>query len=1017
MRKISLILAVLLLFEAVVPVTYAGASMLEATSIYEEAELVEEAECLETEFINDETGQNQDDDLERLAVDTESDSKAEILLFNEDAKFHSAINNEKKTIYDLRFVIMGKTEGDLSPLMNAVYYDLSISVFDGDTMVYEGDSRYLTSYDCLIGEDGKTFALPVKYQVSDIPRQGEYRIDAKLILRSAGYEEFNCSKTVSFVDDVANKRFIYGNAPVIGLELTQGSQLVLPEFYINAGQDDSVSEISIVKHGTNNKVNAELKRARKPWQNNSVYDEIEFDRYYEGDPHWQYPHSVYIDELGKWVRTSTYDYESNIVNREYYGTSDIRFTLKSNVEAGVYDLVVKAKNGTHVFDSCIIATDKPLVTGVNAVHRWSEGRLSPYVNNRGDYVSLYVYGVNLDASTAPLFYTPEKNGPISNYVRDETCAYEGNSIGKYYTVKKSSDTYWILNDDYSKEFLVGFGSEIDKRNLYEGADYYSLSGRYDSVDFPMLYSGWCYYGPSGATDVVNGIVRISDDTAEKDETIIVRHFLGYTDDDYEDFNAVVKEDAYGKYAEFSGAKSSGQYYKLYRYEGDELKCLTDYQNNQKYRYLSLENRTRYTYLPLEKGCYYELYSGNQVGRLITSGTATGNKLKLDEFAERLDEKCLYRLFKRSKEGYEEWTYIVFDLSGTTPNPEPKPEGVEIGEYASGQKLDIKAAFAVNFTDLNMDLVKGYSVAPKGAASVSNGILTVKKPVDITVTALYKGKKSTGKCVTLKGYLPSFKDKNAVLINYAGILYAPASHLAEGCKEPTSWELPKNTKVAELVVVSEDNQAEYPGYTVGDTLIKTLSKGNVKVTALYGQGKLAARYSFNLKVGEPKLSGKKLTLVPGEKSPKLKLKVTGVISKNEIRWEVKDEAGKETEGLVIESYVNDSDFANPVLSAYGAGKYQVTAVLGNTSYSCQVTVKTPSVSNKLTVKVGKTQKLIVKNSMYSVDYIIENAEYDAEYIELVNDNGKLCVKGIKPVNGTIIKINLFGWKGECKVKVN
>ncbi len=129
----------------------------------------------------------------------------------------------------------------------------------------------------------------------------------------------------------------------------------------------------------------------------------------------------------------------------------------------------------------------------------------------------------------------------------------------------------------------------------------------------------------------------------------------------------------------------------------------------------------------------------------------------------------------------------------------------------------------------------YTVSPKGAAKVDKKkkIITIKKPGVITVTAYDRdGKKWVAKeAVNLRAENIAVKQRTIRAVE----IQAPidgAANIDDGALIPDSW------------VSSKPSVAEVDEMT---GLITVRSKGSTRITAYYGNGKNAAKISFNLKV--------------------------------------------------------------------------------------------------------------------------------------------------------------------------
>lgn len=122
------------------------------------------------------------------------------------------------------------------------------------------------------------------------------------------------------------------------------------------------------------------------------------------------------------------------------------------IEEGYYDIVVESTDGRkHVLEKWYYGTDKPFawrVSDAKDAINYGEGRTPIAADNRGSYVSVYVYGMNLNETTVPTFYSSEEEGKvISSYNTDDLIC--GNEAGEdvwgwFYTLKKGESPEWSL---------------------------------------------------------------------------------------------------------------------------------------------------------------------------------------------------------------------------------------------------------------------------------------------------------------------------------------------------------------------------------------------------------------------------------------------------------------------------------------------------------------------------------------------------------------------------------------------
>lgn len=300
-----------------------------------------------------------------------------------------------------------------------------------------------------------------------------------------------------------------------------------------------------------------------------------------------------------------------------------------------------------------------------------------------------------------------------------------------------------------------------------------------------------------------------------------------------------------------------------------------------------------------------------------------------------------------------------------------------------QKTDITARFAASAP------YKKYTVTPKGTATVtSKGILTAKKPAEtVTVTGLVKEGKvwKEAESVTFKIEAPAIVQKT-ITATKPGMTIQATDNIAGTTITPTSW------------ISSKPAVAEIDAQT---GVITTKAKGITKITAMYGEGKNAAKYTFNVKVNIPVMSKAKATMLTGA-TLKLKLKNVPKDRISDITWESSDNQAAEVDStgkVNILAYAEDTE-----------GKVTITATIDEVPYSCEITVKRPEIKkSSLVIKQGKSGKVALKYTK------LKNIQWTSldETIATVDAKGK--VVGVAP--GTvIIQTTTGGVINTCEVTV-
>ena len=362
---------------------------------------------------------------------------------------------------------------------------------------------------------------------------------------------------------------------------------------------------------------------------------------------------------------------------------------------------------------------------------------------------------------------------------------------------------------------------------------------------------------------------------------------------------------------------------------------------------------------------------------------------------------------------ETGSYSYPQLTGKAPanDDNTDPDDVETvetitgGMYVVNQKIDTTDEVIFGKTYAK------YAVTPKGAASVSKGIATVKRvPSDgkITITGLEKNNK--GKYVEAKAYTftaqkPKLPKTVTFTMPYDAELYTgeqaavlTSSLVADTEAVPSAWTFARTkTPIA--------------GYDAEKGIIYAISKGSVKVTAVFGDpdSALSAKYSFTVKVNIPKISKTAASL---QSNAALLLKLNGVSKTSKVTWSsnypeyvsVEENSGK----ITALKYNEDTEGKVIIQAAMDGVKFPV--------YACEVSVVKPTLSKSaVELKAGKSLKISVKGTRFKAkkggtDITFKSSD---EAIATVDETGK--VKGIAAGECTIT-VNVAGVELPCKVTV-
>ena len=326
-------------------------------------------------------------------------------------------------------------------------------------------------------------------------------------------------------------------------------------------------------------------------------------------------------------------------------------------------------------------------------------------------------------------------------------------------------------------------------------------------------------------------------------------------------------------------------------------------------------------------------------------------------------------------------------------------------YVVNQKIDTTAEGKLGRT------YEKYAVSPKGAATVSKGIVTVKKvPSDgkITITGYVKdGKKyKADKAFVLTAEKPVYQKTITLTRPYFGDVNP--NDAAASCD---GYSLMTGSTITPSAWTSSKPSVAAVDPSTG--FITAVGKGSAKITAIYGntdpKDKNAAKYTFTVKVNMPVINKKTAKLQSGAA---LSLKLSGIKKDTVITWSSSNPEAASVDPQTGKVKALAYDEATE-------GKTVISATLDGVAYpcyECEVSVTRPTLAKaELVLKAGKTAKITVKNMKLKVkDGAIKFTQDEAgKAFATVDETGK--VKGIAAGECTIT-VSVAGVELPCKVTV-
>lgn len=321
------------------------------------------------------------------------------------------------------------------------------------------------------------------------------------------------------------------------------------------------------------------------------------------------------------------------------------------------------------------------------------------------------------------------------------------------------------------------------------------------------------------------------------------------------------------------------------------------------------------------------------------------------------------------------TFSPFVFAESDGSDVPKNESILVVK----QKMDVTSLFSKKYSR--------YGLSPsstKGIVTISSkGVVLAKKAGTAKVAGLVKsGNKwvaDTGNEVTIKVEKPVITNKTVTLTKAGELFEGSGNIIVGGGVKPSSWSTSKE-KVALIDSVSGQITAK--------------DNGSTKITAVFGTGNYAAKYTYTVKVRIPKLNKTKSSLQTGAT---LKLSVAN------------------TSLPVIWSSSNESvaTIDKGKVTGLTAGTAIISATIDEIPYTAEITVLPPELKkSSLRVKAGGTVTVgLKKTKLKPVTWFSSD-----ESVATVDDRGR--VKGISKGKVEIYTTTGMpeGEKLSCEVEV-
>lgn len=319
-----------------------------------------------------------------------------------------------------------------------------------------------------------------------------------------------------------------------------------------------------------------------------------------------------------------YSLDEKVIPKEYeiYGWfGDI--TLANDIADGYYDVLVFTSSGrVYREKKAYYASGKPIIYNVSRKYyrEWynDEKDQTVFSDDTGNYVSVFVYGLNLGENNIPTFYNADGNKVLAKYVKEDSkCGYKrGNKWGNFYSLKK-------VSTDMGLENYVDGCVIVDGDVLYaSGAGHCETKIGNEGIYFTeYLENGKLYDNSSGRVRIYIG-EGVNCNVGD----LVTYEMLAFLSIDkmptYKN-TAVVQKNLNGKYIEFNEEsiiyKNWQKEYSFKLIKGNTI--LSSHKAEQPKWDINIHSADA---LLVPSGCSWELHAIGEITKTLYSGTNTSS---------------------------------------------------------------------------------------------------------------------------------------------------------------------------------------------------------------------------------------------------------------------------------------------------------------------------------------------------------------------------------------------------------
>ena len=473
---------------------------------------------------------------------------------------------------------------------------------------------------------------------------GEHTFAYEAVVRfNDKYYLLNSTINADFVDEINSKKFTQ-NATTQYMSAYAGSEVKnIYGFIYAANKSEKISSMAIYEHGTTNKI-AYTESNKYTYSGSTTVD----SRY---------------TEMGGVLSWSVFNYDS------YYASYICNIKLKNDIKECDYDIIYTTSTGRKcTVENAYRATKRTIVYDAKSTNTTSKNSMYDavpvYSDNTGEYVSLFVYGLNLTKDNVPTFYNADKSVALTDYLTDDVmCGNEEWEYGFDYTLKKK-DAFggdWVLNSNYpilvSGDALYVKNYSIEEK---ETTFYYGYSDTFEYHEFNTYAENFrVYLAPTGITE---------------EDYVEVKAYEDYSKDPLT-AEAKVQYDGKNYYAEFG--KDSVVYTAI---KSNYWRLLFNVKGQQATYTVWVGGITKPKVvgnITVPANYSWEVHSASDVANPIYSGTTKTKKNVLTAFqVSQLEGKGLHRVCTYKANGQVASRYLVYFKGETLYNISYELDGGE-----------------------------------------------------------------------------------------------------------------------------------------------------------------------------------------------------------------------------------------------------------------------------------------------------------------------------------------------------